>query len=166
MFKVSDVKKAFAKLFKFYNAKEWRYARKYYKEVIQSLDPELLCKKYNEEAGYLYDYTEVRGEEEMPVKVAQRLFDQKAAFVAMVIHEEYECGTVHIVPSTELWLRADKKLVRTETITVNILKEDQTESVVRYKRFIGIVEKKEDMFMDLASLICYLDDEATFYSLR
>ena len=134
-------------------------------EVVDALTPDILARKYKKEAQKLNAFRVSTGPEDEGSYCGEELFQQKAVFICAVDCQKVATDRIRVESESELWLLSNMKFAHVHCTRVLTLEGEAVTSVMECRNFVGIINGKEDLFVDAQTLFEVLDDAVMFEAL-
>ena len=168
MFSIKEVKKALTWLFCLYDIGDVDIIGADFDTVpavVSALAQEVLARKYKREAHKVKSFLVSTGPKDEGSYHRDELFPQKAVFICAVDCQKVATDRICIESKSEMWLLSNLKFAHVHCTRVLTLNGEEVTSVTECRNLVGIIKRKEDLFVDVQTLFEELDDTALFEDL-
>lgn len=162
MFTPKNIQMALEDLFDLYDPDEMVGMLENYGEEFDDIDPELLAQAFQRSADMVYDYRVLSSAGDGFDYCGQGLLDNRAVKLLTYGKDKTGDDRVHTIQSMELWLEEDMTFSVVSCVTTVVMENNEAICATEYRTFVKAMECEDDIFFDMADLVCELDDVCMF----
>lgn len=133
-----------------------------YGEEFDDISPTLLAKAFQNSAEMVYEYRVLSTVDEGIDYRGEVILGNRAVRLLSCVADMTGNERVRTVQSKELWLSEDMKFYVVSCISTITMDKEEAICLNEHRSVVTVLDHENDIFFDIGSLICELDDICMF----